>query len=973
MRTSRIAAAGLLAVGLSALVPVTAGAQPVQTDTGSQSVVINEIAYGDNLNPGMEDSVELYNAGTETVDLAGWSLHDEKDRPGEGDLTGTIAPGEYLVLVNKTDFDFGLGKGDSVRLFNATELVDSYTYVVTATENWSRCPDGTGDFAPGTELTLGAPNNCTPVTEPAPEPGPEPAPEPAPAAAQLVLNEIDSSPSDWVEFYNPGAEPLDISGYEIRDNSDDHRWQFPAGSTIEAGSYLVVEATTVGLAYNDQTGLFEQDVSAAPIGIGSGDSIRVYNAAGDLLDETSWTAHAAIDGSEAAATISRCPDATGSFQIGFATKGAPNECPQPSVVVNEIETNGDVTDWVEIMNTGDTPVDISGWYMYDDGGASRAGDVTPVAQGTVLAPGEFFVFDQNIHFTFGLGKDDQVNVYDAAGQLIAQEATTPEHANGSMSRCPDGTGEFIDVAVSSKGAANSCGNPVVLNEIESSDPADGPDWIELANPLGEPLDISGLVIRDNKDDSEYVIPAGTSIPANDYLVIDDLGFGLGGGDSVRIYDGVLLVEDYSWTEHAAQTYGRCPDVTGAFADTREATPGARNACTGIPDIVAYPSVGEPTVVDTAAMFLEDSSGLDYADGVLWAVDNGTGTFWKLVPQADGSVEFADGWEAGKRARFIKDADNPAAAGPDSEGITIAGDGNLYLAVERDNSDKAVNFNALLQIDPNAAGPDVVASAQWDLTDLLPAVAANTGIESVEWISNGDAAGMLWDDNTGAAYDPVNYPNAVSGGVFVTALEDNGHVYAFSLNSDGSAILLSSYDALIGGAMGLDYMPGTDRLRVLSDDGYNGVLADIYFDGTNSPEVLHYERPAGMPNVNNEGYAESHVCSDDVRIAWFFTDGVMPGSLRSVPLACDSVPTPDDGATTPGGAGTDPEPGDATATPDGNATDVAAGGAASGSDSSGTGSGSGELSYTGASVAGIAALAVLLVAAGAVLSVRRQQA
>lgn len=50
--------------------------------------------------------------------------------------------------------------------------------------------------------------------------------------AKLVLNEVDSAPSDWVEFVNPGSESLDISGFEIRDDSDDHRWRFPAGTVI---------------------------------------------------------------------------------------------------------------------------------------------------------------------------------------------------------------------------------------------------------------------------------------------------------------------------------------------------------------------------------------------------------------------------------------------------------------------------------------------------------------------------------------------------------------------------------------------------------------------------------------------------------------------------------------------------------------------------------------------------------------------
>lgn len=34
-------------------------------------VVINEIVYGVALVPGTNDSIELYNAGTETVDLTG--------------------------------------------------------------------------------------------------------------------------------------------------------------------------------------------------------------------------------------------------------------------------------------------------------------------------------------------------------------------------------------------------------------------------------------------------------------------------------------------------------------------------------------------------------------------------------------------------------------------------------------------------------------------------------------------------------------------------------------------------------------------------------------------------------------------------------------------------------------------------------------------------------------------------------------
>lgn len=853
-------------------VPASPAPEPVTSD-----IVVNEIVYDDPVGHGHADSIELFNVGTEAVDLTGWSIHDDKERPGEGDLSGTLEPGEYLVLVNDVDFMFGLGKGDSVRLMNAEgEFVDQYAYEATAPlGDWSRCPDGTGDFAHGGEVTLGGPNNCE-------------QPTPEPVDGNIVINEIDSAPADFVEFYNPGETDLDISGYEVRDNSDDHRWKFPTGTTITPGQFLVVEADSAGQVWNDQTGAYEDGTFGASIGIGSGDSIHLYDEQGSLLDQHSWTEPANIDGAELAATFARCPDGTGPFALANATIGAPNDCVTPAVVINEIESNGDLTDWAEIKNNSDFAVDISGWTLMDNDPIGHANDVTPLPEGTILEPGAYFVFDGAEHFTFGLGKEDVVTIRDANGVTVAEEGWT-DHAAGVYARCPDGTGDFIDVQASTKGSMNACGNPVILNEIESSDAADGPDWIELANPLDEDLDISGLTISDNKDDNVYTIADGTTVPARGYLVIDDLGFGLGGSDEVRIYDEDLLIQTYAWEAHAEQTYGRCPDMTGAFVDTSAPTPGERNDCPGIPNLIDWQGDPDVTVIDTTTMFLQDSSGLDYDDGILWAVDNGTGAFWKLNAAQDGSVSPAEGWETPKRARFIKDADNPAAAGPDAEGITIAGDGNLYLAIERDNSAKGVNFNAILQIDPNTAGPDVVASTEWDITDLLPNVSANMGIEAIEWVGFDEVNGRLWDTNTGAPFNSANYPGVVADGVFFIALEDNGHVYAFVLNPDGTAKLVSEIDSLIGGAMALNYDSLTGDLFIVSDDGYNGVIALATLNGTDSPDIVHMARPAGMENLNNEGFALSDQCVDGSRPAWFFEDGVKTGSLKSVQYDCKSAP------------------------------------------------------------------------------------
>ena len=159
-----------------------------------------------------------------------------------------------------------------------------------------------------------------------------------------------------------------------------------------------------------------------------------------------------------------------------------------------------------------------------------------------------------------------------------------------------------------------------------------------------------------------------------------------------------------------------------------------------------------------------------------------------------TLAFAGGFEQGKRVCFREDADNAKPKGPDAEGITVDGSGMVYLASEHDNSAKGVNYNMILMVNPNESGTRLVAQKQWDLTATLPQVSANMGIEAVEWLANGDIAGKLIDQNTGSAFDAAKYPNAVAGGVFFAALEDNGHVYAYVLNKDETVVQIADIDA-----------------------------------------------------------------------------------------------------------------------------------------------------------------------------------
>ena len=390
------------------------------------------------------------------------------------------------------------------------------------------------------------------------------------------------------------------------------------------------------------------------------------------------------------------------------------------------------------------------------------------------------------------------------------------------------------------------------------------------------------------------IPEGTVIVANGFLVLDEntLGFGFGKGDSVRLYEGDMLIGSTTWTEHTNPTWGLYPDVNGnEYRNTKEETKGAINKFNDVPEIINWPGKETTTIFDQDSTFLEDSSGLDFFNGQLYAVDNGTGKFWILDVAEDGSMTFAKGFENGKRVRFQKDADNPTAAGPDAEGISVDGNGMVYLACERDNSVKGVNYNTILMVDPNKEGDDLVALMEWNLTDSLPQVSANMGIEAVEWVSNEHVNGKLFDQNRNEAFNVANYPNATANGVFFVALEDNGHVYAYVLNNDGTSVQIADIDSKIGGAMALDYDTYENVLWVVSDNGYNNRAAKISFNGTADVDTVHVNAPSGVDvTANNEGFAiaEYTYTKDGQRPVYRFLDGVTSGSLSVGNLACDYV-------------------------------------------------------------------------------------
>lgn len=785
-----------------------------------------------------------------------------------------------------------------------------------------------------------------------------------PAVAQtvpaVVINEIKTTGDgpDAIELFNAGEADVDLSGYIVKDDNDGRTDALPEGSIITAGGYFVLEEDN-GFSF----------------GLGNGDAARLFLPDGQtLVDGHSFPSHGQP-------SWGRCPDGTGDFvQMAALTLGAANDCPtaEGGVVINEIESQaGDPGDWVELTNSGSAPIDLSGYVLTDD--PNDPDHIFTIEAGTVLEPGAFMAFD--VDPVFGLGGADHVRLmapgFDPTDEPV-DEHQWQQHSATSIGRCPDGTGPFMDTRESSKGAANLCGPTVVINEIKST--GGGPDAIELLNRGNEDVDLSGYVIKDDNDGRTDTLPQGTTIAAGGFLVLEeerDFTFGLGNGDSVRLYlpGGEALMDGHTYEAHGNPSWGRCPDGSGDFIVTGELTLGEPNVCeTPIPEGEPWP--GGPEADSAELVFLEDSSGLDFqwdgSTGILWAIDNGTGTLWKVTVTPEGEMAFAGGWEDGKRVRFIADADSPAAEGPDAEGVTMAGDGFVYVGSERDNSNDSINKNTILKVDPTGTDDDLVAVQEWDLTESLPAVTANTGIEAIEWIPDSALEGVLWDNSTGAAYDPAAHPGH-GDGLFFVAVEDNGTIYAYALREDGSFTLVTQLTPGLGGVMALDWDSVTNRLWAMCDDGCQNTGSQIEFlpqageNGEAGANVTFILSPEGLPVANFEGFAigSQEMCVDESRPVYWFEDGISEDQLRVGSLPCEAdVTTP--APTTPAPTSPAPTDGD-TAGPTMGAptTPAPTGGTPSASPTAGPG-----LPDTGGQGLGIIAAGLLAVGATVALLRRR---
>jgi hypothetical protein len=444
-------------------------------------------------------------------------------------------------------------------------------------------------------------------------------------------------------------------------------------------------------------------------------------------------------------------------------------------------------------------------------------------------------------------------------------------------------------------AAGPASADIRINEIDSQ-PS---DFVELYNTGNAPVDITGYTVIDGGGNTAVTFGAKTLQPGEIYAAD---ATGLGNDDEAHLFNGATELDSFKWGPHALESYGRCPDGTGVFRQTLAPTKGAANQCGPFGD--AWP--GGTAIVEDPTFIGGNVSGLAYqpsgtsARGTLWAVQNSPSQLYKLV--WDGTKwARATGWELGKNLSY------PSGAGqPDTEGLTLAGgDANgLYASAERDGN--GASRPGVLRYDVTGAGMSLKATDEWNLSADLPGLPDNEGLEAIAWVPDSVlvAKGFV-DANTGAAYNPANYAGHGQG-LFFVGVEQNGEIVAYALQT-GAYKRIAAFPSGFRKLADLSYEADTARLFAVCDDSCDGQMALMDVGGDGKFAVTRkIERPAGMPNLNNEGFTiASHAeCSGGRKPTFYADDSNTNGmALRSGTIDCApvyTVPGTNGGSTNGGG-------------------------------------------------------------------------
>lgn len=468
------------------------------------------------------------------------------------------------------------------------------------------------------------------------------APADAVALSEIMISNKGSVPDnlggypDYIELHNGSTERADISGYGLSDSLlEGAKYVFPAGTVLEPGAYVVVWC-----------GGEAEDGMHAPFKLSAGEEAVLFDASGRPLDT------AVLNSVDSGMVLRRegevwtqakpCPGYP-KTEAGMAEYEASlKETEDIGLYINEFmasnatticDSFGSYSDWIELYNSTDTDMDISGFgisdnlsqpmkYRFPDG-------TTIAAKGylVVFCSGNEGMQNGELHAPFGLRSyGEDVVIANRAGRIIDSYSFKNQETDVSMARIPDGAGEFQSNSQPSPGYPNTGAGysafdaanrlplgGVYISEFGGSTGSVASDWVELHNSTGSAVSLGGYGISNNpKNPAKWVFP-DISIEPGEYLLLYATGsadkaqkknlklnFCISStGEALFFFDpnGKLIDKLSAGRMKSGQSYGR--DGSDNRFYYAEPTPGAQNG-KGYEGITQLPAFSvTPGIYDNA--------------------------------------------------------------------------------------------------------------------------------------------------------------------------------------------------------------------------------------------------------------------------------------------------------------------------------------------------------------------------------------
>ncbi len=317
--------------------------------------------------------------------------------------------------------------------------------------------------------------------------------EPTDVEGQLLITEINfhsadtHDSGDWIECFNAGNAPLDLSAWKVKDANPWDAYLWPEGSTLLPGERIVL-ASEPALFSQVHPGVSIYGVLEFNLSNG-GESITVLNAINDTVISIAYTEslpwQPAADGHgrtlelRANSIESSLPGSWFAGCIGGSPGLAYSPCIEP-IIISEVNYKSSPSenagDWIELYNPSAESLNLSAWRLED----SQSDNAYTFAEGQSIAAGGYIVVYNNISaFTSQFPQ-----VSNAAGPALFQlnsagESLSLYDANGILVYSL-----VYDEALPWPSAANGGGYTLELLDYEGI-ACDGSNWF-AGCPEGSP-------------------------------------------------------------------------------------------------------------------------------------------------------------------------------------------------------------------------------------------------------------------------------------------------------------------------------------------------------------------------------------------------------------------------------------------------------------------------------------------------------